>query len=106
MVSASSHQKTPMYFGCSVMTSSSCKCSLRRDASAMTSLDSVSHQVDEREDQDPHQIDEVPVEPGGLDRSVVRARVLAAQPVHENHTEITHATEYVAAVEARGHEER
>src|SRR6516164_11060664 len=67
-----------------------------------------SDQIDEGEDQDPHQVDEVPEQPGDLD--VVRARVrpvgvLAHRGLDRDHRQVGHAREHVEPVKAGRDEE-
>src|SRR3989442_1438923 len=66
---------------------------------------SPSDQVDEREDQDPDEIHEVPVEPEDLDRVVVGLGELALGAEHGHDREIDDPARDVQAVEARQREE-
>ena len=64
-----------------------------------------SEQVDDREQDDPHQVDEVPVQTGQLDRSVVVRRIGAEEDDRMKMTdEQDHAAGDVRPVEA-GHRE-
>src|SRR5262245_61305164 len=63
------------------------------------------HQIHEREDQDPDEIDEMPVQRGDLDRVVLGGRVTTAERLDEDAAQIDDASEDVAAVEAREAEE-
>src|SRR3954471_7934800 len=63
-------------------------------------------EVDERKDQDPDEIDEVPEEPyelHGADASLV---VLAEERANQNDRQVANAGEHVTAVEAGDHVER
>src|SRR4030095_11290872 len=63
------------------------------------------HEVDKREDRDPHDVDEVPVEPGDLDLDSVRDREPTAQIENPQGQEPEHANRDVGAVDPREHEE-
>src|SRR5690606_38903372 len=65
-------------------------------------------EIEERENEYPDEIDEMPVEPRDLDDLVVAAAalVIAAQHLHRDDDEIDYARGHVHAVKARDHEER
>src|SRR5512133_41765 len=78
---------------------STCSCSFSatlRSAIFAPLLD----QVDEREDEDPDEVDEVPVEPRQLDRHVVLAREGPAPRPDAHHREDGHADDDVDPVQA------
>src|ERR1051326_3604258 len=64
-----------------------------------------SDQIDDREKDDPHEIDEMPVEPDVLDPLMIVLRVLPAESLdrHERHAD--HPAEDVKSVESRRREE-
>src|SRR3954447_3909984 len=62
--------------------------------------------VDGRVHDDPHHVDEVPVDPGDLDAVVVLGRVVAAKRAHRRHREQRETDEDVRAVQAGQAEER
>src|SRR3546814_2520464 len=67
---------------------------------------SVSPEVEESEDEDPDEVDEVPVEAGDLDgRIVARAVVMAAPDLGGDNQQHDHAGRDVEAVKAGDHEE-
>src|SRR5581483_2021224 len=94
-VSTASQKKTCRYRRCS-WASSSAVCAMKGP------LD----QIDEREHENPDEIDEVPVERDDLDRVAVVRRVRALERAHEDAGEVHDAREDVAAVEAGQDEER
>src|SRR5512137_933852 len=61
-------------------------------------------QVEQREEEDPDEVDEVPVEAGELDRRRVARAELAAGGPHRHPAQDAHADEHVEPVQA-GHEE-
>src|SRR5205085_7933105 len=61
-------------------------------------------QVEKRIEEDPDQIDEVPVEPGELDPEVVVRAVVAVHGAVEDDAEHRHSHQHVQPVQA-GHEE-
>src|SRR5438034_10987057 len=63
-------------------------------------------QVHEREDHDPHNIDEVPVQPDELDRQIVAFLDTTLKRPHVQRRQHEHTDGDVRAVEARQHEER
>src|SRR6516164_10956673 len=65
-----------------------------------------SDEIHEREDEDPDEIDEVPVQRGDLDLVVVVGRVLAERRAPENGAQVADAGEDVHPVEAGQDEER
>ena len=64
-----------------------------------------SNQVDDREEHDPHEVDEVPVEADRLDPLVARLRVLPEEGLPRDEGHADDAAEDVEAVEARRREE-
>src|SRR5262245_43836005 len=75
-------------------------------ASLMTGSSLLLDQIDQGEDRDPHDVDEVPVEPGDLHVEAVSGRQLAHERHHVQAREPDHAHRHVRAVEAGEHEER
>src|SRR4030095_15609321 len=63
-------------------------------------------EIDEREDEDPDEIDEVPVETGDLDLRVVLRREPSRQADQQDDAQVNDATEDVHAVKAGQDEER
>src|SRR5262249_19314975 len=57
-------------------------------------------QINKREDHDPHEIDEVPVETENLDRVVIIRRIHTAQASEQDAEQVNNATSDVHAVEA------
>src|SRR5581483_12012599 len=64
------------------------------------------NQVDQREDHDPNDIDEVPVEPGQLHVQALLLRDPSAQRHDEERHQDEHPNRHVRPVEAREQEER
>src|SRR6267143_5688478 len=62
-------------------------------------------QVDEREDRDPHDVHEVPVEPGHFHLDGVGPAEPAAKVEHPERQKPDHTDRHVPTVEAREHEE-
>ncbi len=62
-------------------------------------------QVDQRENDDPHDINEVPVHLGGLDREMVFGGEIAAHRADQTDQQEDRADRHVQAVEARQREE-
>ena len=54
-------------------------------------------QVQQREEEDPHDVDEVPVEGHGLDGIMMTSRELAGHAAIQDHPEHEHAAEAIAA---------
>src|SRR6476620_3436331 len=76
------------------------------DVSCIVLAPSSSPQVEEGKNEDPDQIDEVPIEPSDLDRRIVaRPVVVAAQNLRRDYQQHDHTGAYVQAVEAGDHEE-
>src|SRR5437879_8558196 len=63
------------------------------------------HEIDEREDRDPHDVDEVPVEPRDLHLDRVDPPEPATQVEDQEREEPDHADRHVPPVEAGEHEE-
>src|SRR3989449_3375706 len=64
----------------------------------------ASDQVEHGEEEDPHDVDEVPVEPGHLDRVVVLGRVVATPGEREDHAHHADADDEVQCMHARHRE--
>src|SRR5437879_10703610 len=64
------------------------------------------NQIDEREDDDPDNVDEVPVKPGKLDVQRVLLLDAAAQRISEKREQDEYTDRDVGAVEPREHVER
>src|SRR5579871_1093154 len=62
-------------------------------------MDDLLQEVDEGEDEDPDEIDEVPVEGGDLDLAVALRRVLAEEAAREDHAQVHDPREHVHPVE-------
>src|SRR3990172_1395379 len=76
--------------------------SLRNGFSTATAS---SEEVDRRVDDDPHDVDEVPVDPGQLDSVVMLRREVAAESADRHHQEEREPNRDMRAVEARQPEE-
>src|SRR5947209_3040407 len=66
----------------------------------------IRNQIHEREDQNPHDVDEVPVQAGDLYEQRMLLMQAPAQGVRHQRHQPEHADEHVRAVEARQGEER
>src|SRR5579875_21339 len=100
-VSTASHRNT-----CRYRRSSWAACSARwGDATLCVAIGELLQEVDEREHEDPDEVDEVPVEGGDLDLAVVLGGVLAEERADENRPQVHDAREDVHAVEAGEDEE-
>src|SRR5436305_2288104 len=64
-----------------------------------------SEDVDRREDDDPHHVDEVPVDPADLDAVMVLGREMPPEGADRHERENREPDEHVAAVQAREAEE-
>src|SRR5580704_922887 len=64
------------------------------------------NQVNEREDQDPNQVDEMPVQSRDLDEVRLRLRQLAGHAANQQHCVVHDAAENVTTVKAGEDEER
>src|SRR4030095_13221257 len=62
-------------------------------------------EIDEGEDENPDQVDEVPVESDRLDAVEFGCRVASAERLRQNETQVHDAAEDVAPVKSRGHVE-
>src|SRR5579884_625273 len=91
---------------CRYRRSSWAACSAKWDDAALcVAMGELLQEVDEREDEDPDQVHEVPVEGGDLDLAVALGGVLAEERADENRAEVHDAREDVQPVEAREDEE-
>src|SRR6266542_1019623 len=82
-------------------------CSPGRSVTGHSSWDESSwDEIDEREDRDPHDVDEMPVEPGDLDLDGIRDGEPTPEIEHPERQQPEHADGDVGAVKSGKHEER
>src|SRR5689334_7097952 len=75
-----------------------------RAASTCADMDRTLPEVEEREDEHPDEVDEVPVQAGDLDDLVTLALIVAAPDLERDDRQVDHPACHVQAVEPGDHE--